>query len=265
MKTIPKKIHYCWFGRGKKSKETLNYIASWRKYCPDYEIIEWNEDNFDISCNPYVKEAYDAKKYAFVSDYVRLYVLYNFGGIYMDTDVELIKNLDEFLSLPAFSGIENSNMISTGIMASCKKNKWLKLLLDNYQDRHFLLANGEYDLTTNVVFITNLTVKKYNIKLNDSYQNLGDVVIYPSYYFSPKDHDTGLINLTKETVCIHHFSGSWLPKWQQQEEKRKRELTQKYGAEKGLKILKIELKCKYVLQIPFKIVKKIYNLIRGQK
>ena len=108
--------------------------------------------------------------------------------------------------------------------------------------------------------ITKSTVKNYNIKLNDTYQDLGNVVIYPSCYFCPKDHDTGLINLTKETVCIYHFNGSWLPKWQQQEEKMKRKLTLKYGAEKGLKYLRIELKIKYILLIPFKIVKKYINL-----
>ena len=245
MKTIPKKIHYCWFGRGKKSPEILNWIASWSKYCPDYEIIEWNEDNFDLNTNAYVKEAYEAKKYAFVTDYVRLYVLYNYGGIYMDTDVELLKNLDSFLTHPAFSGFENNNLIPTGLMASCKHNKWIKLLLDDYKNKHFKVGKDEYDLTTNVIFITN------------TYQDLGDVVLYPASVFCPKNHDTGAIELKPETVAIHHFNGSWLPKWQQKEERRKKELTDKYGVEKGLKYLRFELRIKYILKIPFKIVKKI--------
>lgn len=262
---IPKVIHYCWFGKGPKDKDILKYIASWHKYCPDYEIKEWNEDNFDINMNAYVKEAYEAKKYAFVTDYVRLYVLYNYGGIYMDTDVELLKNLDEFLNLPAFSGFENNNMIPTGLMAGKAHNKWLKLLLDYYQDKHFKIGTNEYDLTTNVEIISKLTQENYPLKLNNTYQDLGDVIMFPDYYFCPKDHDTGQINLTKETICIHHFKGSWLPKWQQQEEKRKKELTDKYGVEKGLKYLRVELKIKYILQIPWKIVKKIGKFIRGQK
>ena len=161
---IPKKIHYCWFGRGEKNKLYLSCIESWKKHFPDFEIIEWNEDNFDVNCNDYVREAYESKKYAFVTDYVRLYVLYNYGGIYMDTDVEVLKPLDPFLEHPAFSGFENNDSVPTGIMAARKKNKWIKDLLNEYNDLKFIKEDGSLDLTTNVVRITELSMKKYGLE-----------------------------------------------------------------------------------------------------
>ncbi len=118
---IPKIIHYCWFGRGQKSEKIKACIASWKKYLPDYEIVEWNEDNFDLSSNLYVKQAYDSKKWAFVSDYVRLYALYHFGGIYMDTDVEVLKSLDEFLDAPSFTGFKTKDSPITAVLAQKKK------------------------------------------------------------------------------------------------------------------------------------------------
>lgn len=123
---IPKKIHYCWFGKGKMPDLSKKCIESWKKYCPDYEIIEWNEDNFDINCCDYVKEAYASKRFAFVTDYVRLYAMYTQGCIYMDTDVEVMKNLDKFLVHQAFSGFESDIQIPTGIMDQKKDFRYLK-------------------------------------------------------------------------------------------------------------------------------------------
>ena len=162
---IPKKIHYCWFGGNPLPEETKIYIESWKKYCPDYEIIEWNEKNFDLNCNIYIQEAYQAKKWAFITDYVRLYVMYNYGGIYMDTDVEVIKSLDPYLNNKAFSGFETFTDIPTGIMASEKGFPLFKEFLDYYKDRHFIMNDGSYDMTTNVVIITNIC-KKYGLKTN---------------------------------------------------------------------------------------------------
>src|SRR5699024_8907222 len=127
---IPKIIHYCWFGGNELSKTTKVCINSWKKKLPDYKIIEWNESNFDINSNQYVKEAYQAGRYAFVTDYVRLYVLYHYGGIYMDTDVEVLKSLDSFLKHQAFTGCENEKNSVTGIIGSEKDHEWIKTLLD---------------------------------------------------------------------------------------------------------------------------------------
>jgi len=267
MKKIPKTIHYCWFGKGQKSELMLKCINSWKKYLPDYEIIEWNEDNFDINSNEYVKEAYENKKYAFVTDYVRLYVLLNYGGIYMDTDVEVIKNLDEFLLHNAFSSFENNNYIPTGIMGAKKGNKWIKTLLEEYSDLKFVKDDGTLDLTTNVIRITNTTVKEFDLVPNNTYQDLGDVVLYTHDYFCPKDWASGEINLTPNTYTIHHFNGSWHSKKEQKQNKKRQEYISKYGYDKGMikynKYLKISKILNY-LSYPYKALKnpkKAFNKI----
>lgn len=216
---IPKIIHYCWFGGNLLPELAQKCIASWKKFLPDYEIKEWNEKNFDFSSNDYVKEAYENKKWAFVTDYVRLWAVFNFGGVYMDTDVEILKPLDEFLKLKTFSGFESSNAIPTGIMAGEKRNHWFELQLDYYKNRHFVKRDGNLDLTTNVTTITNITEENYKISLNNTLQDLGDVVFYPSDYFCPMDYKTGILKLTKNTVAIHHFAGSWLSDEQKEESK----------------------------------------------
>ena len=206
---IPKIIHYCWFGGNTLPDDALKYIESWKNFCPDYEIIEWNEKNFDINCCEYVKEAYDAKKWAFITDYVRIWALYNFGGIYMDTDVEVIKPLDDVLDNEAFSGFESSLDVPTGIMGSVKGHAFMKKLLDYYDGKHFLLSNGQYDMQTNVVTITNIAVEN-GLKRNNKKQTIYEMTFYPSDFFCPKSHKTREMNVTENTMCIHHFSGSWL-------------------------------------------------------
>ncbi len=264
---IPKVIHYCWFGKGKKSELAEKCISSWKKYCKDYEIKEWNEEKFDINSNEYVRQAYESKKYAFVTDYVRLYAIYTEGGIYMDTDVEVLKPLDEFLKHKAFSSFENNNMIPTGIMAGEKGNAWIKDLLDEYTNLKFIDENGNIDVTTNVVRITNLTKAKYDLKLESSFQELknGLVTIYPFDYFCPKDWETGKINLTENSHTIHHFSGSWhdeeLKKKVKKYRKKLNKYIDKYGKEDGKKKLnEVELKKFYILH-PIKAIKKIIEKI----
>lgn len=206
---IPKLIHYCWFGRNPLPKSAIKYIESWKKYLPDYEIKEWNEDNFDINSHPYVEEAYNAKKYAFVTDYVRLYVLFHYGGIYMDTDVEVIKNLDSFLQLPAFSGFEDDTHIPTGIMASEKNGEWVEWQLKQYVDRHFIGVDGVLDMTTNVEIISQAMASEGFI-LKNGFQNFKDMIhIFPKDFFCPKSAETGKLKLTTNTYTIHHFVGSW--------------------------------------------------------
>lgn len=206
---IPKKIHYCWFGKGKMPELALKCIESWRVNLPDYELKEWNENSFDINSNFYVKEAYESRKFAFVTDYVRLYALYTEGGIYMDTDVEVLKNIDSFLDLPAFSGFEDNVHIPTGIMAAEKGSVWAGWQLKYYDDRHFLLPDGTLDLTTNVEIIGRLMEEKGFILRNGLYNFQNIITIFPRDYFCPKSHTTGKIELTQNTYTIHHFAGSW--------------------------------------------------------
>lgn len=207
---IPKKIHYCWFGKGPKNELAIKCIESWKKILPDYELKEWNEENFDITSNQYVKEAYEARKFAFVTDYVRLYALYHEGGVYMDTDVEVLKTYTPFLHHEAFSGFETDGNVPTGMMAAEKGSVWAKELLDGYSDRKFILEDGSFDMTTNTFVITKYMLEK-GLVLNNTYQEIPHLcTMYPADYFCPKDHRTSKIKCTKNTVCIHHFAGSWL-------------------------------------------------------
>lgn len=206
---IPKIIHYCWFGRNPLPVLAVKCIESWKKYCPNYEIKEWNEDNFNLDSYPYVREAYDSRKFAFVTDVVRLYALYTEGGIYMDTDVEVLKPLDKFLIHYAFSGFEDEQNIQTGIMGSERGGRWVKENLAHYEGRHFLNEDGTLDLTTNVATITNYMLP-LGLKQNNTYQDFPDLItFYPKDYFCPKSYIDGKIHLTDNTYTIHHFAGSW--------------------------------------------------------
>ena len=206
---IPKKIHYCWFGRGEMPELALKCIESWHKYMPDYEYKLWNEDNFDIYSNQYVKEAYEARKYAFVTDYVRLYALFTEGGIYMDTDVEVLKPYDDLLDLTGFIGFEGTKHqhIGTGTIASIPNGEWVKEQLHAYDNIRFVLPDGNYDLTTNPVRITKIMVGNGFIQ-NGKEQYYKDMHIFPTDYFCPRQ-TTGDFFITKDTYCDHHFMGSW--------------------------------------------------------
>jgi len=205
---IPKIIHY--FGGHSLSAIERKCIHSWEKYMPDYKVIEWNEYNFDMNCNDYVKEAYTAKKWAFVSDYVRLSVLYKYGGIYMDTDVEVIKNMDGFLGYNAFAGFEDLNLIQMHLVGAEKKNEWIEILLLDYSKRHFIENKSKYDLTPITLTITRITRELYTINLDNTFQIIGNgIAIYPKEYFAPKGWSTGKTNITVNTHAIHHYRGSW--------------------------------------------------------
>lgn len=207
---IPKIIHYCWFGGKELPKLAKKCLASWKKYCPDYQIKCWNESNFDVNSNQYVKEAYENKKYAFVTDYVRLYALYNFGGVYMDTDVEVIKNIDDFLNCKGFSSFESTNLVPTGILASEKELPIIKELLEYYTNKKFINADGSFDTTPNTKTITD-TFVKYGLKQNNKKQVIKDFTFYESDYFCPIDCKTKVKKITDNTYTIHWFAGSWLP------------------------------------------------------
>lgn len=206
---IPKIIHYCWFGRGTMPELANKCITSWHKYLPDYQFKLWNEDNFDLDCVPYVREAYDCRKFAFVTDYVRLYALFTEGGIYMDTDVEVLKPYDDLLSLPGFTGYEGSKYLPpvTGTIASVSGGEWIKEQLEAYTDAHFIREDGSMDLTTNTVRISSI-MKAGGFVSDGKKQVYKDMHVFPVDYFCPRQ-TTGEILITENTYCDHHFMGSW--------------------------------------------------------
>ena len=207
---IPKIIHYCWFGRSKMPELALRCIESWRKYLPDYELRLWNEDTFNLDLYPYAREAYEARKFAFVTDVVRLWALCEYGGIYMDTDVEILKPLDDLLQLPAFTGYEASlkNAPVTGLMASAAGGVWVREQLAYYEGRHFRMPDGTLDMTTNTVTIARI-MQENGFVIDGTYSVYkNDMHVFPVDYFCPLT-STRVLMKTKNTYCIHHFAGSW--------------------------------------------------------
>ena len=205
---IPKKIHYCWFGRNPKPKLAEKCIASWKKFCPDYEIIEWNEDNFDVNMNGYTRMCIEQKKYAFLSDYVRLLVVAEHGGIYFDTDVELVKPFDDLLKYPAFFGFEDINHVNTGMgFGSEPGNLVVKSMLKEY----IPLLTGDKDVIGCPILNTR-ALMKHGLEPNGQLQVLDYAVIYPAAWFNPYDDPTGRLAKTADTHSIHWYSKSWLSK-----------------------------------------------------
>lgn len=206
---IPKIIHYCWFGKGEMAQLAKDCIDSWHRYMPDYQYKLWDESNFDVNSNQYTKEAYEAKKYAFVSDYVRLWALYHEGGIYMDVDFEVYKSFDTLLNLDAFAGFEGSKHLPVmmGVIGSQKCGLWVKEQLDNYQGRGFIKEDGSCDLTTNVQFIS-AKMREHGLIQNGEQQVYKDLTIFPVDYFSPMQ-TTGEYFRTENTYCEHKGLNSW--------------------------------------------------------
>ncbi len=200
---IPKKIHYIWFGKGEKNERVKHCIESWKKYLPDYEIIEWNENNFDINYNDFTKNAYANKKWAFVSDVARLWVLYNEGGIYMDTDVEVYKSLDQFLNEEGFTGFEDVHYPVTATLGAVKGNPVIKMMLDYYDCIDFTLYDDWHDYIkfqeTNTCIMSNILSLLGIDRDNNAIQRIKHFTIYPQSYFFTKD----------EGWTWHSFNGSW--------------------------------------------------------
>lgn len=215
---IPKVIHYCWFGGNPFSDKELACIESWKKYLPGYEIRRWDESNWDFRCCDYVSEAYDAKKWAFVSDYARLDILYREGGLYFDTDVELIRPIEDILERGPFMGFEmdfdptklEGGTVAPGLGLAANPGLGLyETILASYEGEHFVKGDGSLDTTTIVTRTTQVLLEQ-GLKLQPGIQEIDGVIFYPSDYFNPKDMWTGDIRITENTRSIHHFSMSWL-------------------------------------------------------
>lgn len=214
---IPKVIHYCWFGRNPLPPLVEKCIASWKKLMPDYEIKLWNEDNFDVNINPYTKEAYKNKKYAFVSDFARFWIIYNYGGIYFDTDVELIKPIDDIISEGAFMACEKDCIkelyypsVAPGLVLAAEKGHTIyKELIEKYNSLSFLNHDGSLNLKTVDQYTTEILIKHGLKKVFDKIQIVEGINIYPGEYFCPISSVTKRLRITENTRAIHIYTATW--------------------------------------------------------
>lgn len=267
MDKIPKIIHYCWVGGNPKPQSVIYCIDSWKKHCPDYEIIEWNEENYDFSKNKYMKDAYERKKWGFVPDYARLDIVYEQGGVYLDTDVEIIKSLDTLLENQCFFCFEDTgdgeNYINCGHgFGAVPHHEVIKNVRDLYDKVSFINEDGTSNLLASPYYTT-LALKQYGVMQKNCDQKIRDVQIYASDVLCPKSFRTGQLHKTKRTVSIHHFTASWV------DEKIKRELLhqqiiQKYCGKKigGYVLIAESIIQKYTLkglitELPINLMKKL--------
>jgi mannosyltransferase OCH1-like enzyme len=214
---IPKKIHYCWFGGRPLGKLGQKCFKSWQKFFPEYDIIEWNESNFDVSSCKYAKEAYEAGKWAFVSDYARYKILYDEGGIYFDTDVEVIASFDEIIERGAFVGCENPDRdtplaINPGLGFGAEaRHPFLMEMVREYEESSFYNDDGTENLKT-IVERTTERLEGYGAQNKNDVQSVAGVSVYPAEYFCPINMNTGELKITPKTRSIHRYSGSWVDK-----------------------------------------------------
>lgn len=225
---IPKKIHYCWFSGNLIPQPLQMCIDSWKRYCPDYEIIRWDKSNYDVGKSLYMKQAHEHKKWGFVSDYARLDILYQHGGIYLDTDVELIRGLDELLYQPAFSSTEKWGIVSGAVFGAEMGNSVIKSMLDYRKKFPFVYSDGSLNRTSSGTYDT-LPLIKQGLRVNGETQVIagGKMVVYSSDFFQPYDYTSGETCMTQNTFSIHHFNGGWLD----EDETKKRAETRRYYQE----------------------------------
>ena len=244
MEKIPKKIHYCWLGGKEKPEDVRKYIENWKKQLVGYEIVEWNEKNFPfekIQCQ-YLKEALEHKRWAFVTDYMRLYILYQYGGIYLDTDVELLKSFDDLLKLNSFLGLESSYTLCTAVIGAKPCETWIKELLEAYDKRTFVKENGKLDTMPNSQYIFNYLTNKYGFIYSPESQKLvNGLVVFTQDYFSPINYLTMKMQVTERTYTIHHYKGTWKSEKEREKDKIIGFITRIIG-EKNRKKLKKLLK-----------------------
>lgn len=207
---IPKIIHYCWFGHNPYPEKVAYCIESWKRQLPDYEFKLWNEESFDLSVSKFVQQAYEAKKYAFVSDYVRVYALYNEGGIYLDTDIEVKKTFNSLLDKRLLLGTDDEGAL-TAFMAAEKGHVYFGELLRYYNQMSFVLENGQLNTAVNNIWMQDC-LKKFGYVQENKYQELADgILVYPDTYFHAKSLVSGKYHITKDTFCIHHHTLLWIP------------------------------------------------------
>ena len=206
---IPKIIHYCWFGGKPLPELAQKCIASWKKFLPDYEIKEWNESNYDVRKIPYTAQAYDAKKYAFVSDFARFDILYQYGGVYFDTDVEVIKPMNDILANGAFMGLESAGNIASGLGIAAESGMRIyKEIIDSYENEKFVNDDSSLNIKTVVIRVSDI-FRRHGFTNEDILQCCADVKIYPIDFFCPKSYSAGTLTITGNTRTIHHYDGSW--------------------------------------------------------
>lgn len=252
-KQIPKIIHYCWFGGSALPDSALRCIESWKRFCPDYEIKRWDESNYNVNTCPYTAQAYAAGKWAFVSDYARFDILYTHGGVYFDTDVEMIRPIDDILERGPFMGIEQSDegfFVAPGLgMAAAAGHPVYQKMLSGYQMMNFLNPDGTYNQTTVVKYTTDLLCG-FGLKNTKEIQTVEGIHIYPWDYFCPMEYRTGKISCTPNTRTIHHYSATWFSK----EDRRCRAVvlfaTRIFGTKAGTWIGRI-------YSLPYRVRKKI--------
>lgn len=228
MQKVPKIIHYVWLGKGEKPALFYKCLESWKKFCPGYEIKEWNEDNFDISDCKYAVQAYKNKKYSFVSDYIRTKVLYEYGGVYVDTDTEITKSFDDLLDNDFTISFENNVHCSTATLVSSSRHPLIKFLCLYYHMVDFINKNGKLNLTPNTILITYFLKRFYGLKLNNKKQVLQNrmdnnddakIMVLPKEYFSPLNYTTRKLKITSNTYAIHYFNATWFTRKMQFREK----------------------------------------------
>ena len=211
---IPKIIHYVWCGKENLPPNFSQFLESWKKFCPDYEIKLWNENNFDFSKSPYAMEAYEKRKFGFVADYIRVKVLHEYGGFYFDTDIELIKPIDDLLNNDFVVSFENDVHLESAVLGSVPNHPFLKRMIEFYEKAHFLKPNGKPDLTPNTPIITNFLMRYYNLIPKNQEQTLNceddyTIKVLDKHAFAPINYTTKKIEITDQTYAIHHFDGSW--------------------------------------------------------
>lgn len=243
---IPKIIHYCWFGGNPLTDDVKNYINTWKKFLPDYEIKEWNESNFDITENSFAAEAYKNKKWAFVADYARLKILEEYGGIYLDTDVEVLKSMDPLLKYQGFCGFQDDESLCTAVLACEPHFDLFKYWLDFYSSKQYGLMGDE---EPNVSEFTQLC-QKYGLKLDNQRQTVKDLEVFPTEYFSPKDFKTGILKVTPNTYTIHHFNASWFNSREKELYRREAIFIRKFGKKNGHRL-------SFIVNLPLRLTNAI--------
>ena len=241
---IPKIIHYCWLSGQEYTKHIKENIASWKEILPDYEFILWDANHEDLPKNQWVREAMEKNKFAFASDFIRLYALYRYGGIYLDTDVEILKSFDDILHLPYFIGAQHDGLVEAAIIGAEKKSDWVLDCMRHYDNRSFIKEDGDFDMSILPNVIQSQIKCSRNLAIMKSHElemarelTTDELTLYlfPFDYFCAKNHETGKIFVTDNTYTVHHFNSAWLPLLS----KIRRRLVRTIGVQRAEKLIEL--------------------------